>query len=196
MQTVSSNPKIHSSMRFRKRVKVFPGFFLNFSSSGISSTLGMKGASVNFGKKGTYLNTSIPGTGFYNRQRIGDSPDNPGKAENSIVPIEKEHLSQSTSIGEIKSAEPEQLTSASMIELKESLYEAYKDKIDIRNEIKEIQKEIKSAKANRLIACIFIVGFFIKSLKTKILEKQEYLTDLENQLQLCFVNIDIHLIKN
>jgi AAA+ superfamily predicted ATPase/ribosomal protein S25 len=44
---------------------------MNISKRGISTSVGVRGASVTFGKNGTYLNTGIPGTGFYNRQRIG-----------------------------------------------------------------------------------------------------------------------------
>lgn len=57
--------------RYRKRVKVAPGVYMNINKSGISTSAGVRGASVTFGKNGTYLNTGIPGTGFYDRQRIG-----------------------------------------------------------------------------------------------------------------------------
>lgn len=59
------------ALKFRRRQKIFPGFYLNFSSKGISTTVGVKGLSVNFNKSGTYLNTGIPGTGLYDRQKIG-----------------------------------------------------------------------------------------------------------------------------
>lgn len=59
--------------RFRRSVRVFPGLKLNFSKSGISTTIGTKGASVTVGPKGTYANVSIPGTGLYNRQKISDN---------------------------------------------------------------------------------------------------------------------------
>ena len=58
------------SWRFRKYITIFPGVRLNISKSGISFTFGTKGASVNVAKDGAYLNTSIPGTGLYNRQKI------------------------------------------------------------------------------------------------------------------------------
>ena len=58
-------------MRFRKSIKICPGVKVNFSKSGVSTTLGGKGVSVNVGKKGTYLNTGIPGTGLYDRTKIG-----------------------------------------------------------------------------------------------------------------------------
>lgn len=57
--------------KYRKRIKIAPGVTINVSRSGISTTIGPKGASVNIGKNGTYMNTGIPGTGIYDRQRIG-----------------------------------------------------------------------------------------------------------------------------
>ena len=58
-------------VRFRRSVKIMPGVRINFSKSGMSTTIGPKGTSVNIGKKGTYLNTGIPGTGVYMREKIG-----------------------------------------------------------------------------------------------------------------------------
>ena len=62
----------------RKRVKIAPGVHLNFSKNGVSTSIGPKGAKVTFGRNGTYMNTSIPGTGLYRRQKIsggiGSSP--------------------------------------------------------------------------------------------------------------------------
>ena len=56
---------------YRKRVKIAPGVHLNFSKNGVSTSIGPKGARVTFGKNGTYMSTSIPGTGLYSRQKIG-----------------------------------------------------------------------------------------------------------------------------
>ena len=65
------------SLKFRKRIRVFPGFTLNLSKSGMSATLGVRGSSVNIGKNGTYLNTGIPGTGLYDRKKINYPSRNP-----------------------------------------------------------------------------------------------------------------------
>ena len=62
--------------QYRKRVKVAPGVYMNITKNGISTSIGVRGASMTFGKNGTYLNTGIPGTGFYNRQKIG-APSTP-----------------------------------------------------------------------------------------------------------------------
>lgn len=61
------------NMRFRKTVKICKGVRVNFSKSGVSTTIGGRGLSVNVGRKGTYLNTGIPGTGLYDRTRFGGS---------------------------------------------------------------------------------------------------------------------------
>ncbi|MBO7476423.1 MAG: DUF4236 domain-containing protein [Salinivirgaceae bacterium] len=55
---------------FRKRKNILPGVTLNFSKKGVSTTIGPKGFRLSFGQNGTYLNTSIPGTGIYKRQKI------------------------------------------------------------------------------------------------------------------------------
>lgn len=57
-------------MRFRKSIKLAPGIRMNLSGGGLSWTLGPKGASIGIGKRGTYLNTGIPGSRLYSRQRI------------------------------------------------------------------------------------------------------------------------------
>jgi len=57
-------------IKYRKRIKLFPGLILNISTSGISFTLGGKGISLNLSKKGLFLNTGIPGTGLYDRKKL------------------------------------------------------------------------------------------------------------------------------
>lgn len=56
--------------RFRKRIKLFSGFYINISKSGLGVNIGPKGANVSVGSKGTYVNTGIPGTGLYRRDKI------------------------------------------------------------------------------------------------------------------------------
>lgn len=58
------------SFRFRRTLKISPGVRLNFSKSGISTTVGRRGAGVTMGKRGTYANTGIPGTGMSYRTRV------------------------------------------------------------------------------------------------------------------------------
>jgi hypothetical protein len=68
-------------MRFRRSIKLAPGIKMNFSNSGVSWTLGPRGANVSIGKRGTFLNGSIPGTGFSDRARLAS-----GRSTNSVAP--------------------------------------------------------------------------------------------------------------
>jgi hypothetical protein len=61
------------ALRFRRSVKLLPGVHLNISRSGISTSVGVPGASLTFGKRGTYMNTGLTGTGISWRGRVGDS---------------------------------------------------------------------------------------------------------------------------
>jgi hypothetical protein len=46
---------------------------MNVSKSGTSWSIGPRGAKVNFGKRGTYVTTGIPGTGIYSRTKVCDN---------------------------------------------------------------------------------------------------------------------------
>lgn len=76
-------------MLFRKRIRILPGVNINFSKTGISTTVGPKGFNVNTGKKGSYLNTGLPGTGLYNRKKISSSTNssvnNYADVENNFI---------------------------------------------------------------------------------------------------------------
>jgi hypothetical protein len=62
--------------RFRKSIKLAPGIRLNLSKSGISTSIGPRGATVNVGsKRGPRVTVGVPGTGLSYSQRIDASPD-------------------------------------------------------------------------------------------------------------------------
>lgn len=50
--------------RFRKSVKILPGVKLNLSKSGVSTSIGGKGATLNLSSKGKKATLGIPGTGL------------------------------------------------------------------------------------------------------------------------------------
>lgn len=58
--------------RFRKSVKIMPGVRLNFSKSGVSTTLGTRGASLNIkrGRKAK-MTVGVPGTGLSYSEHFG-----------------------------------------------------------------------------------------------------------------------------
>ena len=51
--------------RFRRRIRVLPGVSVNVGKSGFTClSAGIRGFTVNFGRKGTRTTTSLPGTGM------------------------------------------------------------------------------------------------------------------------------------
>jgi hypothetical protein len=53
------------AFRFRKRIKLLPGVWLNVGKTGISTSVGGDGVTVNYyGKRGTRTTLSAPGTGL------------------------------------------------------------------------------------------------------------------------------------
>jgi len=147
--------------KYRRRVRVLPGFYLNFSKSGMSATVGIKGFSVNMGQNGTYLNTGIPGTGIYDRVRLDNQPSNKSFPQDDGSPTFDPQIAKNGAV-EIKSFQPELMTSDGLFGLKESIVRAQ----EIKNELREESEKAKSKKNTSLflavIAHLFIFGIFIK----------------------------------
>jgi hypothetical protein len=51
-------------LRFHRSIRPFPGVRLNLSKSGVSTSIGTRGAWLTFGKRGTRATVGIPGTGI------------------------------------------------------------------------------------------------------------------------------------
>lgn len=62
------------SFRFQKRIKILPGLRLNVSKTGISWTVGRRGAGVTARDGKLTGNVGLPGTGLSYRKRL-DLPD-------------------------------------------------------------------------------------------------------------------------
>ena len=57
-------------LRFRRRIKLFPGVSVNISKSGISTSVGRSGSILNLGKRGTRATVGLPGTGISYSERL------------------------------------------------------------------------------------------------------------------------------
>jgi hypothetical protein len=55
--------------RFRKRIKLFPGLWLNASKSGISASVGGHGATLNLTARAFQETLSLPGSGVSYRTK-------------------------------------------------------------------------------------------------------------------------------
>lgn len=56
--------------RFRRSLRIAPGIRLNFTRSGLSATLGRRGASISVGSRGTRGHLGIPRTGLSYSERL------------------------------------------------------------------------------------------------------------------------------
>lgn len=176
-------------MRYRKKIRLFPGVFLNLSKSGISTTFGIPGASINLNKTGIYGNIGLPGTGLYDRKKLfaWDNVTSPleNQAENQIP------QNFSNKPEEIKSDDIQTLTSVTLNDLKQTLLDAFNEKYEIENEIRKTGKDIHALKRKKMFANLFVIGFIKKSFKENIKEKIDYLNELKDQLKDCQVNINL-----
>ena len=183
------------SLKFRKRIRVFPGFTLNLSKTGMSATLGIKGCSVNIGPNGTYLNTGIPGTGIYDRIRI----DNPSENKNSNSPETPNNIVPSSSYSvdtEIKSYNPELLTSDSMASLKKSILDADKVKKEMYQEWQEANSSKNLTLFGLVLLHFIIIGFFLKGMKQNYKDKKRFAEELKQDYDNFSLNLDFNFDKD
>tara|TARA_R110002049_G_scaffold75237_1_gene193625 strand:- start:252 stop:1361 length:1110 start_codon:yes stop_codon:yes gene_type:complete len=182
-------------LKFRRRQKLFPGFYVNFSASGISTTLGIKGFNVNLNKDGAYLNTGIPGTGIYDRKKISNWESNKSTPENSFSesPQTENYFLPENLRGEIKSKDASEVTTQGLLELKETLVAANKELVAIKKEISQLEKKVKNSNTLRIFSKLFLIGFIIKWFDNDYTEKKEYLINLKKQVTECHIDIEIDM---
>lgn len=58
------------TLRFQKRIKIFPFIYLNISKKGISLSFGRQGGSINVSKAGIKDTAGLPGTGVSYSKRL------------------------------------------------------------------------------------------------------------------------------
>jgi hypothetical protein len=138
----------------------------------MSATVGIKGFSLNIGKNGTYLNTGIPGTGIYDRIKIGDNKDIPPSGPDSFP----KNSNDMFSFHEIKSFQPELLTSDGLFGLKESIIKSQEEKLNLKNELMRAKSKYTGSTVLLIFSYLLILGIFIKWFKKNRAErKTDYL---------------------
>lgn len=183
--------------RFRKRIRLIPGVYLNLSTKGISTTIGPRGLSLNIGSKGSYLNTGIPGTGLYNRISLegpkkvaeGDALD---KIEYNLDHILNHYSDGAT---EIKSDSIGHLTSAGLKDLKNTIIAAHREYSEIDNSLAEkraihVSTSTRIAKLRRSLFR-FLFRKKIARLESELQELQDEIDELAQQLTLSSVELNI-----
>ncbi len=179
------------SWRFRKTFRVLPGIKLNLTARGLSATLGAAPFSVNVGPRGVYGNGSIPGTGLWDRQRIGGPRSAPALPARSAP---------SAPAAAIHSAGTELLGSRSLAHLRSLVQDAYEEREKLTSEIATAAVESNRA-ANRyqrwqrgfLMKRLFRQSFALRkeTAETAVAKVEE----LQQQLRLTTIAAEITLDK-
>jgi hypothetical protein len=182
------------AIKFRRRLRVFPGFYLNLSKSGMSATVGMRGLNVNIGKKGTFLNTGIPGTGIYDRVKLNSKqdkeiiiPDNTDQPELSTIPEDAV---------EIKSYQPELITSEGLFGLKESIINAQIVKEELRQESHRLAFKKVSSLFLLTVSYLLIFGIFIKWLKENYISARDASREAKETYQNFKLDIEFNMDRS
>lgn len=173
---------------FRKRIKIIPGVHLNLSKNGISTSIGIKGASVTIGKAGTYLNTSIPLTGINYRQKIDGSPSTV-----QPTPFVRDWISERSD--NIYSADIHEVTSQNMQGIKETILLAQSQRKEMKNDLLKIQTSLAGSKIKYLLSYIFIYGLIRKTipenLRMNIKAQKEAIEQTNAHIDQCYVKLAV-----
>lgn len=57
------------SFRYRRRLRILPGLWVNLSRSGVSASVGIRGLTVNLSEAGAQTTVVLPGSGLSYRAR-------------------------------------------------------------------------------------------------------------------------------
>ncbi len=179
--------------KFRKRLTLFPGFRINLSKSGLSATVGIRGLSVNVGQNGAFLNTGIPGTGIYDRKRIGAIPK--GVKDQPVITPEGNQFTQYLPSGatEIKSFVPELLTSDGFFGLKESIMKAQEEKANLKNEYHSAKAQHSFSTFLLVISYVLLFGLFIKWFRNNHITRKQDAIDVRKVYENFKLEIDFNL---
>lgn len=143
-------------LRFRKSFKMFPGVRLNLSGGGVSATFGIPGASVNVGPRGVRSTVGIPGSGLSyttdhtrrsnerTSRRPSPSPayDTPQYAPSPSYDPPPTYW-QAAPMRDINSASVENLTSHSLVELRDLISQARSQRSEIADDLSEAEGALR-----------------------------------------------------
>lgn len=169
------------ALQFRKKLRILPGFTLNLSKTRMSAMIDINGLDFNTFNKGKYLNFRIPGTGIHDKIRLdrnfGLSPENRGDDADFYT------QKQLNVEYEIKSYNPELLTSDSLFGLKQSILNVQKIREEMRQEYLEANSSKNESLFFLVISYLLIFGFFLKKIKASYIEKKEFAEYLNKEYQ-------------
>lgn len=194
-------------LRFRRSVRLFPGVRLNFSRSGVSTSIGVRGASVTLGQRGVYGNVGIPGSGLSYRTRLDTpvrtSPSTPQSVPSWSPPAPSGPRSPIRTAGvtsipgteiEIKSAEVGVLTSAGLGELKQLINEATGRHAELRAQLTRKKAALDQAASRLRWAQSLVIRLFTEQSIPRLVDAankaEDEFDETQAHLDGCFVEVD------
>ncbi|TCC96380.1 DUF4236 domain-containing protein [Pedobacter frigidisoli] len=171
---------------FHKRIKIIPGVHLNFSKSGISTSIGVKGASMTFGKSGTYLNTSVPLLNISSRHKLSGL---------NTTPDIYDHVEQIEISENIFSADVHEITSQNMAGIKEAILLAQQQRKELKVDLLKIQAALATSKMKLILSYVLLYGLIYKSIskdiRLNIQAQKEVIKQTTELIGNCFVKLDL-----
>jgi AAA+ superfamily predicted ATPase len=180
------------SIRFKQRIKVLPGIYLNVGKNGITTTIGPRGANINIGPNGTYLNTSIPDSGISYRQKLfsGNNNNNDSDIDKTSYVLYKDEIGIEKGIDEI-------ITSSGLWGLKEEIEvskktrELLKPQLDNSQNIFENVKLKYHRQKNTFLGKIFSTKISVEKTEINLKEAESDYNELLDAYEES--RADIHL---
>lgn len=149
------------ALRFQKRVSLFPGVRLNFSLSGVSTTIGVPGASITLGgRRGPTANLGIPGTGLSFRTPLTQKPKATRRPSSQLPdldpaayldPPEQYDISplnpppMSSGLTAIQSESVDSLTTSGLAAFKDLIVEGQNSRTDAAQTLTDAQTYLEAA---------------------------------------------------
>ena len=183
---------------FRRRIKVIPGVYINLSKSGISTNVGVRGASMTFKSDGVYRNLGLPGTGIYSREKVGSYGGRQGasrQGEDGSSP-EQDACQESPDYSFI-SADPLEVTSDGLLGLQQAVINAKRQKEELKKDAASIKQSLNSLKLVALLSKVCLIYFFIspirKKLQSGIKARKEALEEIYQSMENSSVSLSIEM---
>lgn len=168
-------------LRFRQSFQLFPGVRINVSGSGVSATFGVPGASVNLGPGGVRSTVGLPGTGLsYSHHHCGSEGPAPGTPQPLAPQTPNYALQQFFRMREINSAAVEDLSSHSLVKLRDMIVQARSQRKEIAADLAEAQTlyQNDSADLERRQRSLFRIFY-----KRRIAELEHSVPQTEAEIQ-------------
>lgn len=166
---------------------MFPGVTLNLSRRGVSTTVGPRGLNVNFNRDGTYLNTGLPGTGIYDRHKIGGKRSQPLSSELR----DPSHSINLEGLQPLQTRDVEAATTPGLAELYAALRDCHQERIALAAEIESGEKAARHSQTLYVVSCIFLIGFALPWFRNHRDEIRRDLAAAREALSACVVEVGL-----